>query len=141
MSKEDDEEQIEDVNCSAPPPSQPGADSDYVMMPTPSIQRQQHIPYGLIIDSELDVDLRPQVIAEAKTRLQMRMTHSRFSKTKVIDFRGDQHGASETKNLLYSPNKLRWKGKDAVNENQLEFERQQKISKLKVRKGTGVAQV
>lgn len=41
MSNEDDEEQVEDVNCSVSPPSQPGADSDYVMMSTLSIQRQQ----------------------------------------------------------------------------------------------------
>lgn len=55
--------------------------------------------------------------------------------TRKINFMGDHTGAMPT-NLPYSPQKLTWKGKEAMTTTQLQAEKEKMICKLKVRRGT-----
>lgn len=101
-TKEEEEEvqdDVYDINSSAPQPTQEGDD-------------QWYEPFGPASELESDPDLRPQIILE-DTRLLVRQTPRILapSGSRLIGFRGNLAGVSEPTALPYSLSKLTWKGK------------------------------
>jgi len=88
-------------------------------------------------DYEYDKDpcLHPTIISETLTRLQMRQQQYIPIGRRVISFKGDHNGISDPTNLSIQPKSLTWKGKDAITTNQLEVQSQERIVKLKTKKG------
>ncbi|XP_060195395.1 uncharacterized protein LOC132624670 [Lycium barbarum] len=91
-------------------------------------------------DAEIDDEdeqpiLRPKVISEAKTRLQCKKMHQPPTGSRKIGFMGDENGVSRPTNLPYSPRKLGWRGEPCVTSNQLEVAKENKIGKLKAKRG------
>ncbi|WMV43365.1 hypothetical protein MTR67_036750 [Solanum verrucosum] len=82
---------------------------------------------------ESDLVLRPRIIFEELTRLKMRQNQQTRYANRVITFRGDHRGVSDSTNLLYLPTKVTWKGKEDMTSNQLNA-REKKMGKLKTKK-------
>ncbi|CAN4115772.1 unnamed protein product [Withania somnifera] len=129
--QDDDQDDMYDINSSA---SQPTQEEEYHFMPTPGLPQQQYEPFGPARKPESDPTLRRRTVPEDMTSLLVRQTPRSSSRSRLIGFRGDQNGVSEPADLLYSPTKLTWKGKEAVTSNQLEREREKKLGKLKAKK-------
>ncbi|KAF3645595.1 hypothetical protein FXO38_02688 [Capsicum annuum] len=131
--EEEEEEEVQDdvydINSSAPQPTQERED-------------QWYEPFGPASESESDPDLRPKIVPKA-TRLVVRQTLkiSATSGSRLIGFRGDFAGVSEPTDLPYSPFKLTWKGKKAITSNHLENAREMKLGKLKAKKANGRTQI
>ncbi|KAG5574452.1 hypothetical protein H5410_054586 [Solanum commersonii] len=98
------DEEIFDVNSSAPQLTQEGFESD---ISTP--RQRQYEPFGPTRELESDPILRPRIIFEELTRLKMRQNQQTRSANRVITFRGDHRGMSEPTDLLYSLTKVTWK--------------------------------
>ncbi|XP_019235511.1 PREDICTED: uncharacterized protein LOC109215850 [Nicotiana attenuata] len=62
------------------------------------------------MEHDADVVVRPMVISEVKTRLQIRHQVNLPAGTGSINFTGDHTSVSEPTNLPYSPADLMWKG-------------------------------
>nr|XP_033512792.1 uncharacterized protein LOC117277467 [Nicotiana tomentosiformis] len=122
-------------HCSAPQMTQSSQENRFSFMPTPRVGQSSMVPNFPEMEHDEDVVVRPMVISEVKTRLQLRKQVNLPAGTRSINFTGDHTSVSEPTYLPYSPAGLMWKGKAATTSNQLEKQRQQKIKKLKIRKG------
>ncbi|KAH0671163.1 hypothetical protein KY289_025656 [Solanum tuberosum] len=134
--EEEQNEEVFDVNSSAPQLTQEGFESD-ISAP----RQRQYEPFGPTRELESDPVLRPRIIFEELTRLKMRQNQQTRSVNRVITFRGDHRGVSEPTDLPYSPTKVTWKGKEAMTSNQLERAREKKVGKLKTKKANGRSQI
>ncbi|WMV13604.1 hypothetical protein MTR67_006989 [Solanum verrucosum] len=130
------DEEVFDVNSSAPQLTQEGFESD-IYAP----RQRQYEPFGPTRELESDHILRPRIIFEELTRLKMRQNQQTRSANRVITFRGDHRGVSEPTYLPYSPTKVTWKGKEVMTSNQLERAREKKVGKLKTKKANGRSQI
>ncbi|KAH0716097.1 hypothetical protein KY284_009002 [Solanum tuberosum] len=100
------DEEVFDVNSSAPQLTQEGFESD-IFAP----RQRQYEPFGPTRELESDPVLRPRIIFEELTRLKMRQNQQTRSTNRVITFRGDHRGMSEPTDLPYSPLKSHGKEK------------------------------
>ncbi|KAM3382252.1 hypothetical protein P3S68_007825 [Capsicum galapagoense] len=127
--EEENQDDVYDINSSAPQPIQERED-------------QRYEPFGPASEPESDPDLRRKIVPEA-TRLVVRQTLriSATSGSRSIGFRGDFARVSESMDLPYSPSKLTWKGKKAITSNHLENTREIKLGKLKAKKANGRTQI
>ncbi|XP_059315898.1 uncharacterized protein LOC132066661 [Lycium ferocissimum] len=111
----------------------------------PSTSNNQPVsPSRVLVDEDDDAEiddedeqpiLRPKVISEAKTRLQLKKMHQQLTVSRKIGFKGDENSVSRPTNLPYSPRKLGWRYKPCVTSNQLEVAMEKKIGKLKETRG------
>ncbi|KAH0706383.1 hypothetical protein KY285_010886 [Solanum tuberosum] len=91
-------EEVFDVNSSAPQLTQEGIESDIS-----ATRQRQYEPFGPTRELESDPVLRPRIIFEELTRLKMRQNQQTRSTNRVITFRGDHREVSEPTDLPYSP--------------------------------------
>ncbi|KAM3378792.1 hypothetical protein P3S68_011205 [Capsicum galapagoense] len=123
------QDDVYDINSSAPQPTQEGED-------------QLYEPFGPSSELESDPDLRPKIVPEdtrflVTQNLKILAACGRI----LIGFRGNLAGVSEPIDFPYSPSKLTWKGKKAITSNQPKNARETKLGKLKDKKGNGRAQI
>ncbi|XP_060205697.1 uncharacterized protein LOC132633358 isoform X1 [Lycium barbarum] len=127
---EDENSQVEEeINLTAPQPTQ-----DSQSMPSSSTLFP-NFEYPSVEEDDEDPFLRPIVISEFSTRLQMRQKAQEPTGRRAISFRGDHNGVSEAANLPVSLTSLTWQGNDAVTTSQLEAKAQERIGKLNPRRG------
>ncbi|KAG5570299.1 hypothetical protein H5410_060065 [Solanum commersonii] len=109
---DEDEASEEDINCTAPQPTQ---ESQFEYVASSSY-------FSVVADDDEDPRLRPRTISEEAflTRLRKRQNPQEPIESRVIGFRGDKYGVSEPTNLLIAPTNLTWNGKDAITTNQLQ---------------------
>ncbi|WMV59587.1 hypothetical protein MTR67_052972 [Solanum verrucosum] len=102
----------EDINCTAPQPTQE-SQSEYVVSSS---------YLSVVVDDDEDSKLRPRTISEEVflTRLRKRQNPQEPIESRVIGFRCDKYGVSEPTNLLIAPTDLTWNGNDAITTNQLQ---------------------
>ncbi|KAK6784302.1 hypothetical protein RDI58_017757 [Solanum bulbocastanum] len=129
------DEEVFDVNSSAPQLTQEGFESDI------STPRQRYESFVPTRELESDPALRPHTIFEELKRLKMRQNQQTRFANRVITFEGDHRGVSEATDLPYLPTKVTWKGKEAMTSNHLEREREKKVGKLKTKKANGRSQI
>ncbi|XP_060182840.1 uncharacterized protein LOC132612767 [Lycium barbarum] len=120
-----------EINLTAPQPTQ-----DSQPMPTPmhyghasssSSTPFPNFEYPLVEEDDEDPFLRPKVISEFSTRLQMKQKAQEPTGRRAICFRGDHNGVSEATNLPVSLTSLTWQGNNTV---------QERIGKLNPRRGS-----
>ncbi|KAH0669360.1 hypothetical protein KY285_023519 [Solanum tuberosum] len=102
----------EDINCTAPQPTQ---ESQFEYASSSSY-------FPVAEDDDKDPRLRPRTISEEAflTRLRKRQNPQEQIGSRVIGFRGDKFGVSEPTNLPIGPTGLTWNGQGAVTTNQLQ---------------------
>lgn len=61
--------------------------------------------------------------------------HHRSTDTRRIDFKENKNGVSMFTNFSYLPRKMTWKGKTAMNSDQMVVEKDKRIGKLKEKRG------
>ncbi|XP_059291357.1 uncharacterized protein LOC132044837 [Lycium ferocissimum] len=141
---EDENSQVEEeINLTAPQPTQDSQPMPCEFMPTPvhyghassSSTPFPNFEYPSVEKDDEDPFLRPIVISEFSTRLQMRQKAQVPTGRRAISFRGDHNCVSEATNLPVSLTSLTWQGNDAVTTNQLEAKAQERIGKLNPRRG------
>ncbi|KAF3646316.1 putative DNA-directed RNA polymerase I subunit rpa1-like [Capsicum annuum] len=127
--EEEVQDDVYDINSSAPQPTQEGED-------------QRYEPFGPSSELESDPDLRPKIVPEdTRFLVTQNLKISAACGRRLIGFRGDLAGFSEPIDFPYSPSKLTWKGKKAITSNQLKNAREMKLGKLKDKKANGRAQI
>nr|XP_033511601.1 uncharacterized protein LOC117276366 isoform X3 [Nicotiana tomentosiformis] len=135
----------DDFHLSAPQPSQNSQvseSSNFVFMPTPTVQRQlptsNECPDFEIpkFEPEPDIAIRPKSISEARIRLQLRQQSVPVA-TRQIEFVGDSSGVSQPSKLTFSAKGITWLENSAITGNQLN---KQRLTKLQARKGSGKEQ-
>ncbi|KAH0672503.1 hypothetical protein KY290_024738 [Solanum tuberosum] len=102
----------EDINCTAPQPTQ---ESQFEYASSSSY-------FPVAEDDDEDPRLRPRTISEEAflTRLRKRQNPQEPIGSRVIGFRCDKFGVSEPTNLPIGPTRLTWNGQGAVTTNQLQ---------------------
>lgn len=131
----------EEIHLAAPQSSQASQSSvqgsNFVFMPTLSVQSQSKSPFPACEQPELDPDVvtRPTTMLESKTGLLQRQKPHQPSNVRVISFTGDTNGISLPSSLPFKPPGLKWKGKNVVTGSQLEIQSRKKVDKLKPRRG------
>ncbi|KAG5581321.1 hypothetical protein H5410_051948, partial [Solanum commersonii] len=108
---DEDEASEEDINCTAPQPTQ---ESQFEYASSSS--------YFLVAeDDDEDPRLRPRTISEEAFLRRLRKKQSPQSiGSRIISFRGDKFGVSELTNIPIEPTGLTWNGQGAVTTNQLQ---------------------
>ncbi|XP_049391435.1 uncharacterized protein LOC125855773 [Solanum stenotomum] len=109
---DEDEASEEDINCTAPQPTQ---ESQFGY-----VSSSNYFPVAE--DDDEDPRLRPRTISEEAflTRLKKKHNPQESIGSRVIGFRGDKFGVSEPTNLPIEPTGLTWNGQSAVTTNQLQ---------------------
>jgi len=109
---DEDEASEEDINCTAPQPTQ---ESQFEYASSSSY-------FPVAEDDDEDPRLRPRTISEESflTRLRKKQNPQEPIGSRVIGFRGDKFGVSEPTNLPIGPTGLTWNGQGAVTTNQLQ---------------------
>ncbi|WMV47089.1 hypothetical protein MTR67_040474 [Solanum verrucosum] len=109
---DEDEASEEDINCTAPQPTQ---ESQFEYTSSSSY-------FPVTEDDDEDPRLRPRTISEEAflTRLRKKQNPEEPIGSRVIRFRGDKFGVSEPTNLPIGPTGLTWNGQGAVTTNQLQ---------------------
>ena len=111
-SVDEDEASEEDINCTAPQPTQE----------SPFEYASSSNYYPVVEDDDEDPRLKPRTILEKKflSRLRKRQNPQEPIGSRVIGFRGKKFGVSEPTNLPIAPTDLTWNGQGAVTTNQLQ---------------------
>ncbi|KAH0641025.1 hypothetical protein KY290_036391 [Solanum tuberosum] len=106
---DEDEASEEDINCTAPQPTQ---ESQFEYASSSSY-------FPVAEDDDEDPRLRPRRISEEAflTRLRKKQNSQEPIGSRVIGFRGDKFGVSEPTNLPIGPTGLTWNGQGAVTTN------------------------
>ncbi|KAG5630016.1 hypothetical protein H5410_001733 [Solanum commersonii] len=108
---DEDEASEEDINCTAPQPTQ---ESQFGYVSSSGY-------FPVAEDNDEDPRLRPRTISEEAflTRSKKKQNPQEPIESRVIGFRGDKFGVSGPTNLPIGPTDLTWNGQSVVTTNQL----------------------